>query len=276
MNLQHSRIEQFCDLLKLERIGSEWPAIAKQGAREDASHGAFLERLLGIENEARIERQRAALMKIATLPSVKTIEDYDFAFASGAPCAQIQELAALSFIEQAENVIFLGPSRVGKSHLAQALAYRAVIGPRLLVIDEICYLPFGREEANLFCNVAAQRYKRTSIIVTSNLPFSQWSSCFAEGQALTAALLDRLLHHAHIVQILAHGHTQGRKYQDQKLEFWMPGGSGLHRRFRRTWVRFQPTLTATAGRPIVRATSTSGNTSMTRLATATLVRVDRS
>ena len=74
-------------------------------------------------------------------------------------------------------------------------------GPRLLVIDEIGYLPFGREEANLFFNVVAQRYERTSIIVTSNLPFSQWSSCFAEDQTLTAALLDRLLHHAHIVQI---------------------------------------------------------------------------
>jgi len=236
MNLQHNRIEQLCDVLKLDRISSEWPAIAQQCAREEATHSDFLERLLCMENDARIERQRAALMKIATLPSVKTIEDYDFTFASGAPRAQIQELAALTFIERAENVVFLGPSGVGKSHLAQALAYRAVmagvktrfltaadlmmqlatahkqdrlqqyfnraiIGPRLLVIDEIGYLPFGREEANLFFNVVAQRYERTSIIVTSNLPFSQWASCFAEDQTLTAALLDRLLHHAHIVQI---------------------------------------------------------------------------
>src|SRR5690606_38453461 len=85
MNLQHNRIEQLCDVLKLDRISSEWPAIAQQCAREDASHSDFLERLLGLENDARIERQRAALMKTATLPSVKTIEDYDFAFASGAP-----------------------------------------------------------------------------------------------------------------------------------------------------------------------------------------------
>ena len=75
MNLQHSRIEQLCDVLKLERIASEWPAIAQQCAREDASHSDFLERLLGTENDARIERQRAALMKTATLPSIKTIED---------------------------------------------------------------------------------------------------------------------------------------------------------------------------------------------------------
>jgi len=78
---------------------------------------------------------------------------------------------------------------------------RAVIGPRLLVIDEIGYLPFGREEANLFFNVVAKRYERGSMVLTSNLPFTQWASTFADDQTLTAAMLDRLLHHAHIVQI---------------------------------------------------------------------------
>jgi DNA replication protein DnaC len=77
---------------------------------------------------------------------------------------------------------------------------RAVVGPRLLIIDEIGYLPFGREEDLLF-NVVAKRYERGSIIVTSNLAFAQWSSAFADDETLTAALLDRLLHHAHIVQI---------------------------------------------------------------------------
>ena len=72
---------------------------------------------------------------------------------------------------------------------------------RLLVIDEIGYLPFGREEASLFFNVIAKRYERGSLILTSNLPFTQWASTFADDQTLTAAMLDRLLHHAHIVQI---------------------------------------------------------------------------
>jgi DNA replication protein DnaC len=236
VNLQHERIATLCGALKLERIASEWAAVAQRAAQQQDSLGDFLEQILTVENDARLQRQRSALVKMATLPSIKTLEEYDFAFASGAPRAQIQELAALTFIERAENVVFLGPSGVGKSHLAQALAYRAamagiktrfitaadlmlqlatahkqdrlkeyfnraVIGPRLLIVDEIGYLPFGREEATLFFNVVAKRYERGSIVLTSNLPFSQWASAFADDQTLTAALLDRLLHHAHIVQI---------------------------------------------------------------------------
>ena len=78
---------------------------------------------------------------------------------------------------------------------------RAVLGPKLLVVNEIGYLPFGRDEANLFLNVVAKRYERGSMVLTSNLPFTQWASAFADDQTLTAAMLDRLLHHAHIVQI---------------------------------------------------------------------------
>lgn len=236
MNLQHDRISHLCEAMLLDAVARDWPAVAQRAADTHASFADFLEQLLQCEQVNRDGRRREILLKLATLPSVKTLEQYDFNFASGAPRAQIQELATLSFIERAENVVLIGPSGVGKSHLAIALGYRAIqagiktrfisaadlmiqlaaahaqgrlkhyfnraiVGPRLLIVDEIGYLPFGREEANLFFNVVAKRYERGSMVLTSNLPFTQWATTFHDDQTLTAAMLDRLLHHAHIVQI---------------------------------------------------------------------------
>jgi DNA replication protein DnaC len=146
------------------------------------------------------------------------------------------ELSSMAFVERSENVVLLGPSGLGKTHLAIALGYiatqlgiktrfisaadlvialsaasrqnrlaeflrRNITNARLLIIDEIGYLPLGREEANLFFQVVAKRYEKGSLIVTSNLPFGQWDQAFAGDQTLTAALLDRLLHHSHVLQI---------------------------------------------------------------------------
>ena len=210
MNLQHQQIHTLCEELKLPALQSHWSALAQRTADTQGSFADFLLAALQGEQAARMERTRQALLKIATLPAIKSLEAYDFNFASGAPKAQIQELASLSFIERAENIVLLGPSGVGKSHLALALAYkaitagiktrfitaadlmiqlaaanaqgrlkgyfnRAILGPRLLVVDELGYLPFGREQANLFFNVVAKRYERGSMILTSNLPFTQWA-----------------------------------------------------------------------------------------------------
>lgn len=236
MNLQLQRIQHACEVLKLPAIATEWSAMADHSAAQNKSFADFLENLLNTELDARLRRTREMLLKTAGLPAIKHFDDYDFRFATGAPRKQLQELTSLAFIERQENIVLLGPSGVGKSHLAIALAYsaimrgikvrfisaadlmlqlatakkqgrleaylkRSVLSPKLLVIDEIGYLPFGRDEANLFFNVIAKRYEQGSVIVTSNLPFSQWSTAFADDQTLTAALLDRLLHHAHIVQI---------------------------------------------------------------------------
>ena len=102
---------------------------------------------------------------------------------------------------------------------------RAVVGPRLLIIDEIGFLPFGREEANLFFNVVAKRYERGSIILTSNLPFGQWSSAFADDQTLTAAMLDRLLHHAHIVQIAGESYRLKDKHKTGQVKVQVANSS---------------------------------------------------
>jgi DNA replication protein DnaC len=236
MSLQHDRIAELCEQLKLSRLGAQWPALAQDAARSEASFADFLEKVLASELVARDERRANTLLKLATMPAVKTLEQFDWSHAGGAPKAQIQELAHLAFVQRAENVVLLGPSGVGKTHIALALGHRAVmaghkarfisaadlmlqlaaaksqgrlkeyfnravLGPKLLVVDEIGYLPFGREEANLFFNVVAKRYERGSMVLTSNLPFTQWASAFADDKTLTAAMLDRLLHHAHIVQI---------------------------------------------------------------------------
>jgi DNA replication protein DnaC len=234
--LQHARIAALCEQLKFTRLQTAWPDAAHKAAKEEASFADFLERVLGAEASARQERKVDMLMKLATMPSVKTLEQFDWAAAPGAPKAQILELAHLGFIERAQNIVLIGPSGVGKTHVALAVAHkavtaghkvrfltaadlmlqlatarqqgrlkeyfnRAVLGPKLLVVDEIGYLPFGREEANLFFQVVAKRYERGSMVLTSNLPFTQWAATFADDQTLTAAMLDRLLHHAHIVQI---------------------------------------------------------------------------
>ena len=149
---------------------------------------------------------------------------------------RIETLASLAFLERRENVIFLGPSGTGKTHLAIALGYqatqagakvrfisaadlmlqlesaqrqgrykevmkRSVLGPRLLIIDEIGYLPFSSTQASLFFQVIAKRYEAGSVILTSNLSFGEWEQVFGGNAALTSAMLDRLLHHAHVIQI---------------------------------------------------------------------------
>lgn len=236
MSLHIEQIDQLCSQLKLTGVAQGWSALADKAATTQQSYAQFLSEVLAGELEDRQLRTRQMLLRTSGLPAIKHMSDYDFNFATGAPRAQITELSTLAFIERQENVVMLGPSGVGKTHIALALAHqavekgiktrfvsaadlmlqlataqkqdrlsmyfkRSVQAPRLLVIDEIGYLPFGREQANLLFNVIAKRYESGSVLVTSNLPFSQWASTLADDATLTAALLDRLLHHAHIVKI---------------------------------------------------------------------------
>ncbi len=229
-------IEKLCADLSLTAVGHHYANIADEAASKELSHLQFLEQVLQAEYALRQARSREMLIKLATFPVVKTLEQFDFDAAPGVPKARIQELSGLAFVERRENVILLGPSGVGKTHLAIALALkatergckvrfitaadltlqlekarredrfdqylrRAILGPRLLVLDEIGYLPLQKQQADLFFQVVAKRYEQGSVILTSNLSFGDWETVFADNAALTSAMLDRLLHHAHVIQI---------------------------------------------------------------------------
>jgi DNA replication protein DnaC len=252
MNLLLEKIQFFCKELGLNKILENYHSIAQECASKNLSHTEFLEKVLQEEHEGRQLRGQMMLCKMAGFPAIKTLENFDFEFAQGVPKKQIMEISSLAFIGRAENIIFLGPSGVGKTHLAIALGYlatkknqkvkflsasdliviletahrqgtykeilkRVIMSPKILIIDEIGYLPLNREQANYFFQAVANRYEKGSIILTSNLNFGQWDQAFAGDATLCAAMLDRLLHHSHIIQI------QGDSYrlkQKKKAGIW--------------------------------------------------------
>lgn len=244
-DLQHERITDLAAELRIGAMADLYGPIAQDAAkRKDASYADFLEQVLDAERDVRRARSATMLTRTAGFPAIKTLADYDFGFATGAPKAQLQKLASLGFVERAENVVMLGPSGTGKTHLAISRGYlarqrgwkvrfttaadlilmletaqrqerlkdvlhRSIAMPRLLIIvlearlrhDEIGYLPFGRDQANLFFQVIAKRYEKASVVLTSNLTFSSWDEAFAGDAVLTAAMLDRILHHTTVVRI---------------------------------------------------------------------------
>jgi len=193
-----------------------------------------IETLLGAQIQLRNNRRLQAAMRSSRLPAVKTLMDFDFSFQPSIKREQIESLHELGFIERRENVIFLGPPGVGKTHLAISLAIAAAqhgrrvyygtladlitsleeaqasgrLGHRLktltypavLVVDEIGYLPISPTGAMLFYQLMARRYERASTVLTSNKSFEEWGEVFGDD-VMAGALIDRLLHHCHIVNI---------------------------------------------------------------------------
>jgi DNA replication protein DnaC len=243
MNLQSEKIKNLCNLLLLTTLADKYSILAQEAADKNMGYSEFLEVLLDNEVRARQGRRVQMLLRMASFPVVKTLDNFDYNFNRSISRPKVLELSSLAFLQRKENVIFLGPSGVGKSHLAIALGYLAVqakfrvkfisaadlllqleaairqdrysyylkhqiLRPSLVVIDEIGYLPMSKQQANLFFQVVANRYEKGSIILTSNHSFATWPEIFAGDSALTAAMLDRLLHHSHVLSM-----TGGKSYR---------------------------------------------------------------
>ncbi len=193
-----------------------------------------IESLLDAQIQLRNNRRLQAAMRSSRLPAVKMLADFDFSFQPSIRREQIDSLAELGFLERRENVIFLGPPGVGKTHLAISLAIAAaehgrrvyygtladliisleeaqaagrlqqrlkvLTHPALLVVDEIGYLPISRTGAMLFFQLMTRRYETASTVLTSNKGFEDWGEVLGDD-VMAAALIDRLLHHCHIVSI---------------------------------------------------------------------------
>jgi DNA replication protein DnaC len=193
-----------------------------------------IERLLGAQITLRNNRRLQTAMRASRLPAVKTLADFDFSFQPSIKREQIESLHELGFVERKENVVLLGPPGVGKTHLAVSLAIAAAQSgrrvyystladlinsleeaqaasrlarrlatlsyPSLLIVDEIGYLPVTRTGAVLFFQLIGRRYERASTVLTSNKSFEEWGEVLGD-EVMAAALIDRVLHHCHLVNI---------------------------------------------------------------------------
>ena len=128
MNIQNERIQSACERLTLKAVADQYAVLAQEAVQADHSFSDYLEHCLKAELDTRRLRSQAMLVRIAGFPAIKLLDDFDFRFAKGAPKKAIQELASLAFVERKENIILLGPSGVGKTHLAIALGYLATQG----------------------------------------------------------------------------------------------------------------------------------------------------
>jgi DNA replication protein DnaC len=223
---QLERLSEYLLKLRLFKSRERLEALLQEAAANELAYSDFLEQVLSEEVAAKNVTMRT---NMARFPFVKPLETFDFAYQPSIDKKQVMQLASCHFIEHGDNVLVLGPPGVGKTHLSVALGQKAIEAgyrvffttaanliavltrahaegrleeklkvfttPRLLIIDEIGYLPIDRFGANLFFQLISRRYERGPMILTSNQSFAAWGDVFGD-RIIATAILDRLLHHA--------------------------------------------------------------------------------
>jgi DNA replication protein DnaC len=229
--------------LRLPTVLREYGKLAKQAAAEGLDHVQFLARLIELEMIDRERRMIERRIKAAKFPAVKSLDSFDFKAIPALNKMQVLELARCEWVERRENVIALGPSGTGKTHIALGLGLSAcqkglsvgfvtaaalvhelmearderrllrlqkqMVGYKLLIIDELGFVPLSKTGAELLFELISQRYERGATLITSNLPFDEWTETFG-SERLTGALLDRLTHHVNILEMNGDSYRLGQ------------------------------------------------------------------